>query len=91
MNTEKTGHTPGPWRTGDMYNTVFGPKNGNPCPEIIAYIHKGSRANARLIAAAPDLLEACERIQEQIFEQGFVNIHEVARLGAAIERARGTE
>ncbi len=30
-------HTPGPWRTGDMYQTVFGPPNGEPSPETIAH------------------------------------------------------
>ena len=48
--------TPGPWRTGDMFNTVFGPKTGAPCPEVIATIHKGNRANAQAIAAVPELL-----------------------------------
>ena len=59
MKTE-TKHTEGPWRTGDLWNTVFGPPNGQPCPEIIATVHKGKKANARLIAAAPDMLEALE-------------------------------
>ena len=52
-------HTPGSWRTGDMFATVFGPPNGNPCPEVIADVHPLNRkANARLIAAAPELLAA---------------------------------
>lgn len=50
--------TPGPWRTGDMFNTVFGPKTGAPCPEVIATIHKGNRANAQAIAAVPELIAA---------------------------------
>jgi len=50
-------HTPGPWRIGDAGNTVFGPPNGNPSPEIVASVAK---RNARLIAAAPDLLAACK-------------------------------
>lgn len=58
MNNTK--HTPGPWRTGDSFNTVFGPPNGNPAPEIIATVHKANRANAILIAATHDLLEACQ-------------------------------
>lgn len=60
-------HTPGPWRSGDVFNTVFGPPNGNPSPLTIATVHMlhsyddGSKnANARLIAAAPELLEACK-------------------------------
>jgi len=49
-------HTAGPWRVGDAGHTVFGPPNGEPSPETIASVKK--RANARLIAAAPDLLNA---------------------------------
>ena len=46
-------HTPGPWRVGDAGATVFGPKSDKPAPEIVATVkHK---ANARLIAAAPEL------------------------------------
>lgn len=63
MKTENVTHTPGPWRSGDAFNTVFGPPNGNPVPEIVATVHmnkaNGAReGNARLIAAAPELLEA---------------------------------
>ena len=68
QKTEST-HTPGPWRIGDAGNTVFGPPNGSPSPERVATVHGGTRdqvaidralimkANARLIAAAPELLK----------------------------------
>jgi hypothetical protein len=51
-------HTPGPWRIGDAGHTIFGPPNGSPCPEIIA--HGLTKANARLIASAPELLIECQ-------------------------------
>jgi hypothetical protein len=53
-------HTPAPWRIGDAGMTVFGPPNGNPSPETVAATR--NRANARLIAAAPELLAALEVI-----------------------------
>ena len=57
MNEKQgTEHTPGPWRIGDAGHTVFGPPNGQPVPAIVA--SKLTRANARLIAASPDLLAA---------------------------------
>ena len=61
-----TAHTPGPWRVGDAGATVFGPANGNPAPETIARMapRKQYKANARLIAAAPELLEALRSIAE---------------------------
>ena len=54
-------HTPGPWRVGDAANTIFGPPTQGELPERIAGLAQGEsrKANARLIAAAPDLLEAC--------------------------------
>lgn len=62
MTTTKATHTPGPWRAdgavrvqGDGYDI---------CRLCTIPIHKdeaSALANARLIAAAPDLLEACWR------------------------------
>jgi hypothetical protein len=52
-------HTPGPWRVGPInYADVYGPDG-----EIVALVPKGfdaTVANAHLIAAAPELLEALE-------------------------------
>jgi len=62
MKNEKTTYTQGPWRIGDAGRTVFGAPNGDPSPETVA---RGlSRANARLIAAAPDLLEAAKAAED---------------------------
>ena len=63
MKTESR-HTPGPWRVGDAGHTVFGPPNGNPSPETIANVR--GRSNARLIAAAPEMLEALKSIADGI-------------------------
>jgi phosphoribosylamine-glycine ligase len=61
-----TKHTAGPWRVGDAGATVFGPPNGNPSPETVARVTK--KANARLIAAAPELLAA---IVQAVESAGF--------------------
>ena len=66
------GHTPGPW-TDDI--CTFGP-DGKPVPimccteEALLYGwgEKESRANARLIAAAPDLLALAESQARRIAE-----------------------
>lgn len=56
-------------------------------------------ANARLIAAAPDLLTACESIlggrldsseDELVFELAFgINSHQIQMLRDAVKKARG--
>lgn len=56
-------HT-GPWRSGDRFNTIFGPPNGNPSPQTIATVFKGHEGNARLLSAAPELLQSVKNFFE---------------------------
>lgn len=60
-----TKHTPGPWACVDASNHAHDYRltkpNGEPLPvNAPGNDHSEQRANARLIAAAPDLLEALE-------------------------------
>jgi hypothetical protein len=63
-----TTHTPGPWRIGDAGQTVFGPKTDHSAPVTVALMPTPServsflerKANSKLVAAAPELLEALE-------------------------------
>jgi hypothetical protein len=94
-------HTPGPWRTGDVFNTVFGPPNGNPSPAIVATVNKANKANARLIAAAPEMLEALETAKLDIYAAWVLAkdlgdkpsidhcSKSLARVSAAIAKAKG--
>lgn len=51
-------HTPGPWTVGDTPAIVY---DDNACEVAIATFNQEScEANARLIAAAPELLAALE-------------------------------
>lgn len=109
MNTQNTQtknaqHTPGPWRTGDAGLTVFGPKTDEPAPVTIALLPNPSprvspderRANARLIAAAPDLLAALyvalpfvmDAEDDPTFKPGYV-AGRIKEIRAAIARAEG--
>ena len=62
-------HTPGPWVTDDVYKddiARYVMSDLVPFPHTIARLELGQdraeqEANARLIAAAPELLEALER------------------------------
>ena len=82
MNNTKQGrgHTPGPWHVGEeihefqdgtcWFSPVWsdnGPENGKIAAEAAAPTREMARANAALIAAAPELLEAAKRV---IFPDG---------------------
>jgi hypothetical protein len=71
-------HTPGPWKLDR--NSVLIPI----APYEWADAYGGSEANARLIAAAPDLLEALQDLCDTLGECGMT---EKAR--AAITKAEG--
>lgn len=87
------GHTPGPWRASGGYLEVYGPDvhDGAVITRVIictvAYsLTEDWHANKRLIAAAPELLAACEQAAKH--HQGFHS--EVGRaLRDAIAKARG--
>jgi len=87
-------YTPGPWRVGDAGCTVFGPKTDKPAPERIASVTDTpfpsirQRANARLIAAAPGLLEAAI-LTLKFHDLGVVDEIDWHVLRRAIERAVG--
>jgi hypothetical protein len=71
-----TQHTPGPWKTSFLDDTRIEDKNGSDVAMALGeYSTESDRmeANARLIAAAPDLLEAAKSawmLIEQINEFG---------------------
>lgn len=73
-----TKHTPGPWSVAETrhnYDTVIrGPKGEPIALALIAgYTKQEGAANTALLAAAPDLLEACETFAEWLGreESGF--------------------
>ena len=62
----KTQHTPGPWRMGKRaYDRAIYGQQGAEVASMLDLFHTPaeSLANARLIAAAPDLLEALSYIE----------------------------
>lgn len=82
MNTQ---HTPGPWRFEESTKTI----RAVPQNYWLATMDSWDgavdhEANARLIAAAPDLLEALEEMVEE-------SINREVKARAAIAKARGQE
>jgi hypothetical protein len=90
-------HTAGPWHTGkytdgsvephvDMI-MIVAPKSKNYVQEICCFPEKGrARANAALIAAAPELLEALENIINAAAVGDEIDYPEIL---AAIKKAKG--
>jgi hypothetical protein len=73
-------HTPGPWQVQDAYLNVFTCTNGTTgltvhLAKVNAVQCAGGRAealaNARLIAAAPDLLEALVELSKSFVDTYF--------------------
>ena len=101
MNTQSK-HTPGPWRTIASTNktmrTVVGPDfpgqgyiaNVNLCRTNNAQDVDGE-ANARLIAAAPELLEALKAVQKWSWSQHWTirECNEMKVIDAALAQAEG--
>lgn len=93
------GHTPGPWVanfsmvSGNVRNAIFAGEHGN---QILAtardpYGGKNSvaEANARLIAAAPDLFEACREFVRKVDVGEARSTRSYAQMKAALSKATG--
>lgn len=98
-------HTPGPWRVQSFLQEGWLIVENRSRCVCRCYAYKEGHANdmeqeanARLIAAAPDLLEALEECRGQLaliesksaYEQPFV-LRLIARADAAIAKAKGGE
>ena len=85
-------HTPGPWELGysDLGSQIISSADG-----YVAVVHYWSRpeqemkANARLIAASPDLLEACEEFVRKVECGEAKSKRSYTQMKAAIAKAGG--
>lgn len=97
--SEKVAHTPGPWEVAEGHGrlSIIHPLNEQDCEQVVdlcGYMTPEIRADARLIAAAPDLLAALEGMSDAVvghdlhcFEGDFREA--VLNVRAAIAKARG--
>lgn len=95
------GHTPGPWValkhgcSDDFQWLVFAEDgNANEGDSLICEVNPLDGADARLIAAAPELLEALEEARpyvQNVWEAGGdeFTLRKLALIDAAIAKARG--
>jgi hypothetical protein len=85
-----TQHTPGPWAVGRKFSTfwiITGYGKDVASVKLSRFVDNSTNeANARLIAAAPDLLE-CLQHAVNWFDQ--LNSNDYARYRAAIAKATG--
>lgn len=105
-------HTPGPWETREIAGNganiparmeIVAPE-GEGAKKLIANIYGFSlptgRANARLIAAAPEMYEALEELRDKVWR--IIDLHRdsearaaanmaLERANAALAKARGDE
>lgn len=88
-------HTPGPWRVGQMADSVVAEDGTNLARSIGPYSRGGGAphderaANAKLIAAAPDLLAACRAAVASGGLEGANLTNALSRCRAAVEKATG--
>jgi len=94
MTTNNTKHTPGPWRMQHRHpNSANGAKILGPGDAVIARMSYAAdkpmpqkHADARLIAAAPELLEALKQLE---VEFGLQETYGLRLARAAIAKATG--
>ena len=86
---EKAKHTPGPWQI-DQSGAGLEIRPSRSIHAITILKH-GEEANARLIAAAPEMAEALEAIVEAGYRGDEINGKLLAEAEAAIRKARGDE
>ena len=97
MNT--TTHAPGPWKVVPHEHSDFDGLTVQSGCGLVATIPSNNCpyeeqddenfANARLIASAPELLDALRRVMEQITDTGTCNLLEGTRAIAVIAKAEG--
>jgi hypothetical protein len=84
-------HTPGPWSiysiTFKGYHQIAGAQGGRVC-QVLPFEDE-YKANARLIAAAPDLLEALKNMCEGFSTLKDSDFPALAKARAAIAKATG--
>jgi len=90
----KTTHTPGPWATNQLYSKVLA-DDKEICEvgvnsHVEEFNYEEYKANAKLIAAAPELLEALQNLVEKcLHTDGYSQkVDELYHAQQAIQKAK---
>lgn len=88
-----TQHTPGPWvaiaRTNAYIDIEAPEEHGYSAKNIASVSINNHKANAHLIAAAPDLLEALYAAGDLLYRMGMQSSDAYQKIDAAIAKATG--
>ena len=87
MNPAPRQHTPGPWTFAKGPHRI----EVHTTPALAYAFSISDEANARLIAAAPDLLAALEALFEDKYLADPINADRMRAARAAIAKAKGGE
>lgn len=84
-------HTPGPWTIHTGEDGTLYVNQERPLSRIATIAKgRGDAADARLVAAAPELLDICESILAEVEYEGLqLESGRIAKLRAAIAKATG--
>ena len=84
-------HTPGPWEAGRLAGPDQWMVSGGPDGNRTSIADVSGEANARLIAAAPDLLRACKYVAEIAVAWDPLTPGDIAEVLAAVAKAEGPQ
>lgn len=87
-----TKHTPGPWHVGMKPGPIIYGTKGDQVADLRGFLDiEETSANARLIAAAPDLIASFRRVLRmlEINDARLANFGEVEEARGIISRAEG--
>lgn len=84
-------HTKGPWKVWYSKESERMTVGNNEFVVCETYTDKQSLQDANLIAAAPEMLEALEHLEKELFPDEFVKHSKdsIRKLKDAIKKARG--
>lgn len=92
-------HSPGPWEFDETYYTIYR-GGGDDRTQVAAFSDSSlpTLADGRLMAAAPDLLEACELLLSLVYCNGVWcgfpccnTCHSIEQAKSAIKKAKGEQ
>lgn len=91
----KMKHTPGPWRTVEIFRDnapniigIFGPRSTTSGFNGVPLFLVEKEVDARLVAAAPSLLEALEQLLADKYLADPINADRMAKARAAVAKAK---